>query len=257
MAGKEFKGKTLPQIAGGGCRPHCIYLQDVNPVSVVQETLPGIPACQLIFESPLWTYTAYVLFGGFCLVFVVVVLVKQVTLPSLQDVVSYFVTQTQGSLKPFVLQTCAAEDWAFWKQPGCWRHAQEQSCWKKEAPWAAQEQELHTAEDKQKAFPKLFCKNFWNSYAGPKPISDAASPSETWGVERSQWNVFVRTILSLARSAINSSQLNPSSCLLTCNSVSTVYDIPQSRQGCLTSAGALGTAKEVQYRPKSRKYKPA
>ncbi|NXC13675.1 STAP1 protein, partial [Corythaeola cristata] len=38
--------------------------------------------------------------------FVVVVLVKQVTLPSLQDVVNYFVTQTQGELKPFVIQTC-------------------------------------------------------------------------------------------------------------------------------------------------------
>ncbi|XP_051474237.1 signal-transducing adaptor protein 1 [Apus apus] len=30
---------------------------------------------------------------------------RQVTLPSLQDVVNYFVTQTQGNLKPFVRQT--------------------------------------------------------------------------------------------------------------------------------------------------------
>ncbi|NXX15860.1 STAP1 protein, partial [Podargus strigoides] len=35
----------------------------------------------------------------------VIELERQVTLPSLQDVVSYFVTQTQGSLKPFVIQT--------------------------------------------------------------------------------------------------------------------------------------------------------
>ncbi|NWR65355.1 STAP1 protein, partial [Bucorvus abyssinicus] len=35
----------------------------------------------------------------------IIELEKQVTLPSLQDVVSYFVTQTQGSLKPFVIQT--------------------------------------------------------------------------------------------------------------------------------------------------------
>ncbi|NXR09264.1 STAP1 protein, partial [Semnornis frantzii] len=30
---------------------------------------------------------------------------RKVTLPSLQDVVNYFVTQTQGNLKPFVMQT--------------------------------------------------------------------------------------------------------------------------------------------------------
>ncbi|NXX43410.1 STAP1 protein, partial [Tricholaema leucomelas] len=30
---------------------------------------------------------------------------RRVTLPSLQDVVNYFVTQTQGNLKPFVMQT--------------------------------------------------------------------------------------------------------------------------------------------------------
>uniref|UniRef100_A0A8C4XQ86 Signal transducing adaptor family member 1 n=1 Tax=Falco tinnunculus TaxID=100819 RepID=A0A8C4XQ86_FALTI len=35
---------------------------------------------------------------------------RQVTLPSLQDVVNYFVTQTQGNLKPFVIQTHTAED---------------------------------------------------------------------------------------------------------------------------------------------------
>ncbi|XP_010130855.1 PREDICTED: signal-transducing adaptor protein 1 [Buceros rhinoceros silvestris] len=40
----------------------------------------------------------------------VIELEKQVALPSLQDVVNYFVTQTQGNLKPFVIQTCAAED---------------------------------------------------------------------------------------------------------------------------------------------------
>ncbi|NXL91694.1 STAP1 protein, partial [Alectura lathami] len=35
----------------------------------------------------------------------VIELERQVTLTSLQDVISYFVTQTQGNLKPFVLQT--------------------------------------------------------------------------------------------------------------------------------------------------------
>ncbi|NXY43543.1 STAP1 protein, partial [Ceuthmochares aereus] len=35
----------------------------------------------------------------------IIELERQVTLPSLQDVVNYFVTQTQGKLKPFVLQT--------------------------------------------------------------------------------------------------------------------------------------------------------
>ncbi|XP_005238122.1 signal-transducing adaptor protein 1 isoform X2 [Falco biarmicus] len=35
---------------------------------------------------------------------------RQVTLPSLQDVVNYFVTQTQGNLKPFVIQMHTAED---------------------------------------------------------------------------------------------------------------------------------------------------
>ncbi|NXL33350.1 STAP1 protein, partial [Glaucidium brasilianum] len=34
----------------------------------------------------------------------IIKLEKQVTLPSLQDVVSYFVTQTQGNLKPFVTE---------------------------------------------------------------------------------------------------------------------------------------------------------
>uniref|UniRef100_A0A8B9CEV2 Signal transducing adaptor family member 1 n=1 Tax=Anser brachyrhynchus TaxID=132585 RepID=A0A8B9CEV2_9AVES len=32
--------------------------------------------------------------------------VKQVSLASLQDVINYFVTQTQGNLKPFVMETC-------------------------------------------------------------------------------------------------------------------------------------------------------
>ncbi|KFQ74796.1 Signal-transducing adaptor protein 1, partial [Phoenicopterus ruber ruber] len=36
----------------------------------------------------------------------VIELERQVTLPSLQDVVNYFVTQTRGNLKPFVTQTC-------------------------------------------------------------------------------------------------------------------------------------------------------
>ncbi|KFZ55513.1 Signal-transducing adaptor protein 1, partial [Podiceps cristatus] len=36
----------------------------------------------------------------------VIELERRVTLPSLQDVVNYFVTQTQGNLKPFVTQTC-------------------------------------------------------------------------------------------------------------------------------------------------------
>nr|XP_009932605.1 PREDICTED: signal-transducing adaptor protein 1 [Opisthocomus hoazin] len=40
----------------------------------------------------------------------VIELERQVTLPSLQDVVSYFVTQTRGNLKPFVIQTHTAED---------------------------------------------------------------------------------------------------------------------------------------------------
>ncbi|NXV77433.1 STAP1 protein, partial [Atlantisia rogersi] len=35
----------------------------------------------------------------------IIQLERQVILPSLQDVVSYFVTETQGSLKPFILQT--------------------------------------------------------------------------------------------------------------------------------------------------------
>ncbi|XP_014798572.1 PREDICTED: signal-transducing adaptor protein 1 [Calidris pugnax] len=35
---------------------------------------------------------------------------RQVTLPSLQDVVSYFMTQTRGTLKPYVVPTRAAED---------------------------------------------------------------------------------------------------------------------------------------------------
>ncbi|KAF1446433.1 STAP1 protein, partial [Pygoscelis papua] len=35
----------------------------------------------------------------------VIELERQVTLPSLQDVVNYFVTQTRGKLKPFVIQT--------------------------------------------------------------------------------------------------------------------------------------------------------
>uniref|UniRef100_A0A8D0EHM3 Signal transducing adaptor family member 1 n=1 Tax=Strix occidentalis caurina TaxID=311401 RepID=A0A8D0EHM3_STROC len=43
----------------------------------------------------------------------VIKLEKQVTLPSLQDVVSYFVTQTRGNLKPFVIETRAAEDPVF------------------------------------------------------------------------------------------------------------------------------------------------
>ncbi|KAM7113277.1 signal-transducing adaptor protein 1 [Ciconia maguari] len=43
----------------------------------------------------------------------VIELERQVILPSLQDVVSYFVTQTQGNLKPFVIQTCTAEDLVF------------------------------------------------------------------------------------------------------------------------------------------------
>ncbi|NWH67699.1 STAP1 protein, partial [Geococcyx californianus] len=36
----------------------------------------------------------------------VIELERQVMLPSLQDVVNYFVTQTRGNLKPFVIQTC-------------------------------------------------------------------------------------------------------------------------------------------------------
>ncbi|XP_009816243.1 signal-transducing adaptor protein 1 [Gavia stellata] len=43
----------------------------------------------------------------------IIELERQVTLPSLQDVVNYFVTQTRGNLKPFVTQTRAAEDPAF------------------------------------------------------------------------------------------------------------------------------------------------
>ncbi|CAN0066612.1 unnamed protein product [Bubo scandiacus] len=43
----------------------------------------------------------------------VIKLEKQVTLPSLQDVVSYFVTQTRGNLKPFVIETRPAEDPVF------------------------------------------------------------------------------------------------------------------------------------------------
>jgi len=52
----------------------------------------------------------YLMAGFFCWFGVLFVLVKQVTLPSLQDVVSYFVTQTRGNLKPFVIQTYTAED---------------------------------------------------------------------------------------------------------------------------------------------------
>ncbi|KAM6361611.1 signal-transducing adaptor protein 1 [Alca torda] len=40
----------------------------------------------------------------------VIELERQVTLPSLQDVVNYFVTQTRGKLKPYVIQTRAAEE---------------------------------------------------------------------------------------------------------------------------------------------------
>ncbi|NWX50040.1 STAP1 protein, partial [Steatornis caripensis] len=36
----------------------------------------------------------------------IIELERQVTLPSLQEVVSYFVTQTRGKLKPFVIGTC-------------------------------------------------------------------------------------------------------------------------------------------------------
>ncbi|XP_009565354.1 signal-transducing adaptor protein 1 [Cuculus canorus] len=43
----------------------------------------------------------------------IIELERQVTLPSLQDVVNYFVAQTRGNLKPFVLQTRTAEDPAF------------------------------------------------------------------------------------------------------------------------------------------------
>ncbi|NXI58155.1 STAP1 protein, partial [Chloroceryle aenea] len=37
----------------------------------------------------------------------IIELERQVTLPSLQDVVNYFVTQTRGTLKPFVIHACA------------------------------------------------------------------------------------------------------------------------------------------------------
>ncbi|XP_063191777.1 signal-transducing adaptor protein 1 [Chroicocephalus ridibundus] len=40
----------------------------------------------------------------------VIELERQVTLPSLQDVVNYFVTQMRGKLKPYVIQTHAAEE---------------------------------------------------------------------------------------------------------------------------------------------------
>uniref|UniRef100_A0A663EEI3 Signal transducing adaptor family member 1 n=1 Tax=Aquila chrysaetos chrysaetos TaxID=223781 RepID=A0A663EEI3_AQUCH len=43
----------------------------------------------------------------------IVELERQVTLPSLQDVIDYFVTQTRGKLKPFVMQTRTAEDPVF------------------------------------------------------------------------------------------------------------------------------------------------
>ncbi|NXN97034.1 STAP1 protein, partial [Rhinopomastus cyanomelas] len=36
----------------------------------------------------------------------IIELERQVALPSLQDVVNYFVTQTRGNLKPFVMQSC-------------------------------------------------------------------------------------------------------------------------------------------------------
>lgn len=44
----------------------------------------------------------------FCLVVFTLLLlfVKQVTVRSLQDVISYFVIQTHGNLKPFIMQTC-------------------------------------------------------------------------------------------------------------------------------------------------------
>ncbi|KAM6206576.1 signal-transducing adaptor protein 1 [Sarcoramphus papa] len=43
----------------------------------------------------------------------IIELERQVTLPSLQDVVNHFVTQTRGNLKPFVTQKRAAEDPVF------------------------------------------------------------------------------------------------------------------------------------------------
>ncbi|XP_009585805.1 PREDICTED: signal-transducing adaptor protein 1 [Fulmarus glacialis] len=43
----------------------------------------------------------------------IIELERRVTLPSLQDVVNYFVTQTRGNLKPFVIQTRTAEDPVF------------------------------------------------------------------------------------------------------------------------------------------------
>ncbi|XP_074889483.1 signal-transducing adaptor protein 1 [Buteo buteo] len=43
----------------------------------------------------------------------IVQLERPVTLPSLQDVIDYFVTQTRGKLKPFVRQTRTAEDPVF------------------------------------------------------------------------------------------------------------------------------------------------
>ncbi|KAM9662298.1 signal-transducing adaptor protein 1 [Morphnus guianensis] len=43
----------------------------------------------------------------------IVELEKRVTLPSLHDVIDYFVTQTRGKLKPFVMQTRTAKDPAF------------------------------------------------------------------------------------------------------------------------------------------------
>ncbi|NXE80368.1 STAP1 protein, partial [Cochlearius cochlearius] len=46
----------------------------------------------------------------------IIELERRVTVPSLQDVVNYFVSQTQGNLKPFVIQTHAEEEPVFLKQ---------------------------------------------------------------------------------------------------------------------------------------------
>ena len=76
-----------------------------NPVPIVQRTLLGTPACQHVFKMYSLSNTCSMI----CLVFSFCLFcfsVKQVSLASLQDVINYFVTQTQGNLKPFVMETC-------------------------------------------------------------------------------------------------------------------------------------------------------
>lgn len=98
--------KTLPYVAGSCPRRrrrfHCIEMLDANPVPVVQRTLLGTPAYQHVFKM----YSLSNACSMFCLVFSICLFcfsVKQVSLASLQDVINYFVTQTQGNLKPFVM----------------------------------------------------------------------------------------------------------------------------------------------------------